>query len=119
MASGKCLALPETGDICLAAVLPGLRYCTAHAKGGGVDRARTIRLAMLRPDRYLAAALAEWPDEDLAYATRADPATVWRLRLCGYPRADRWARDTRKLAALVGADVSLLRTMFRVLGVRP
>src|SRR5262249_21608965 len=39
-------------------------------------RARTIRRAMLRPDRYLATALAEWPDADLARATRADPVTM-------------------------------------------
>jgi hypothetical protein len=82
-------------------------------------RAYTLRQAMLRPDRYLAAALAEWPDEDLAYATRADPAQVWRLRLCGYPRADRWHHETAQLAVLVRADVGLLRTMLRALGVRP
>jgi hypothetical protein len=35
-------------------------------------RAHTFRRAILRPDRYLAAALAEWPDGDLAYATRGD-----------------------------------------------
>src|SRR3954452_15749283 len=46
---------------------------------------------------YLAAALAEWPDEDLAYAMRADPTRVWQLRLCGYPRADRWDRETQLL----------------------
>ena len=40
-------------------------------------------------------------------------------RLCGYPRADRWDRETQLLAALVDADVGLLRTMLRVLGVRP
>jgi hypothetical protein len=44
---------------------------------------------------------------------------VWRLRLCGHPRADRWARDAVQLAALVDADVRLLRTMLRALGVRP
>lgn len=86
-------------------------------------RAHTLRRAMLRPDRYLAAALAEWPDEDLAYATRADLATVWKLRLCGYPRADRWPAETAQLAAqlaaLVGADVGLLRTLLRALGVGP
>src|SRR4051812_39462513 len=59
---------------------------------------------MARPDRYLAAALGEWPDEDLAYAMRADPVKVWRLRLCGYPRSDRWAHDTQQLAILVDAD---------------
>jgi hypothetical protein len=82
-------------------------------------RAHTIRRAMLRPDRYLAAALAEWPDEDLAYATRADPTRVWQLRLCGYPRADHWHRETQLLAALVDADVGLLRVVLRSLGVRP
>jgi hypothetical protein len=82
-------------------------------------RAHTIRRAMLRPDRYLAAALAEWPDEDLAYATRADPTRVWQLRLCSYPRADRWHCETQLLAALVDADVGLLRTMLRLLGVQP
>jgi hypothetical protein len=30
-------------------------------------RARLLRRAMLRPEAYLAAALAEWPDVDLAY----------------------------------------------------
>lgn len=82
-------------------------------------RARTICQAMLRPDRYLSAALAEWPDEDLAYATRADPAAVWQLRLCGYPPADRWHAETAQLARLVGADVGLLRTLLRALGVPP
>jgi hypothetical protein len=82
-------------------------------------RAHTLRRAMLRPESYLAAALAEWPDEDLAYAMRADPALVWRLRLCSYPRADRWHQDTKQLADLVDADIGLLRVTLRVLGVRP
>ena len=82
-------------------------------------RAQAIRRAMRQPDSYLAAALAEWPDEDLAYATRADPTRVWQLRLCGYPRSDRWHRETMQLAALVDADVGLLRTLLRALGVRP
>jgi hypothetical protein len=82
-------------------------------------RAHTLRRAMLRPDRYLAAALAEWPDEDLAYAMRADPGKVWHLRLGSYPRADRWHANTQQLADLVDADVGLLRIMLRTLGVRP
>jgi hypothetical protein len=82
-------------------------------------RARTIRQTMLCPDRYLAAALAEWPDEDLAYPMCADLAAVWQLRLCGYPRGDRWHAETAQLAGLVGADVGLLRTLLRALGVRP
>jgi hypothetical protein len=81
--------------------------------------AHTIRRAMLRPDRYLAAALAEWPDEDLANAMRADVTTVWQLRLCGYPRADRWHAETAQPAALVEPDVGLLRTVLGALGVRP
>ncbi|SRR5713101_5546689 len=43
-------------------------------------RAHTIRRAMLHPDRYLAAVLAEIPDEDLAYAIGALPGRVWQLR---------------------------------------
>jgi hypothetical protein len=50
---------------------------------------------------------------------RADPAEIWRLRLCGYPRSDRWHAETAQLAALVGADVGVLRTLLRALGVRP
>jgi hypothetical protein len=47
-----------------------------------VPRAQLIRRAMLHPERYLAAALAEWPDEDLAASCGAAPARVWLLRLC-------------------------------------
>jgi hypothetical protein len=82
-------------------------------------RARTIRQAMLCPDRYRAAAVAEWSDEDLAYATRAELTVVRQLRLCGYPQADRWHAEMAQLARLVGADVGLLRTLLRALGVRP
>jgi hypothetical protein len=51
-------------------------------------RATLLRHAMLRPERYLAAALAELADEDLAAAIGADPRKVWQLRLCAYPRPD-------------------------------
>ncbi len=68
---------------------------------------------MLRPDHYLALAPAEWPDVDLPDAMRADPASLWRLRLYGYPRSDRWPADTAPLAGLVEADVGLLRTTLR------
>ena len=107
MVSSKCLALLDTGAVCAAATVPGLRYCEAHARIFGADRTRlghALRRAMLRPDRYLAAALAEWPDEDLAAETGADPGKVWQLRLCGWPRNSAWAADVRQLAALVDAD---------------
>lgn len=80
-------------------------------------RAHTIRRAMLQPDRYLAAALAEWPDEDLAYATGALPGQVWQLRLCGYPRSDRWAEDLQAMADLVDAVPGELERVLRQLGV--
>jgi hypothetical protein len=71
-------------------------------------RARVIRLAIGRPAGFLAAALAEIPDADLAAAIGANPRTVWRLRLRGWPRADCWAADVRQLAALVDGDARLL-----------
>jgi hypothetical protein len=82
-------------------------------------RAYLLRQAMQRPEKYLAAALAEWPDEDLAYAMRADPGKVWQLRLCNYPQAEHWHADTQQFADLVDADVGLLLIMLRTLGVRP
>jgi hypothetical protein len=63
--SGKCLALLPTGGVCLADTIAGLNYCRDHVSVRGMDRARVaqaVRQAMLRPDRYLAATLAEWPD---------------------------------------------------------
>jgi hypothetical protein len=71
-------------------------------------RAHFLRRAMLRPERYLAAALAEWPDADLAAEIAADPVKVWRLRLCGWPREACWAEDVRQLAALVDGHARLL-----------
>lgn len=82
-------------------------------------RAHTIRRAMLHPDRYLAAVLAEWPDEDLAHATGALPDQVWQLRLCGYPRADRWSDDLQAMADLVDAVPIELEALLRQVGVRP
>ena len=82
-------------------------------------RAHSLRRAMLQPDRYLAAALAEWPDDHLADAMQADPGKIRRLRLSGPPRPSHWHRDTRRLAALVDADPGLLRIVLRLLGVQP
>jgi hypothetical protein len=80
-------------------------------------RARVIRRAMLHPDRFLAAALAEIPDEQLAIAIGALPAVVWRLRLCSWPRMDRWAADVEKLAALVDVRPRELEVLLRQVGI--
>jgi hypothetical protein len=82
-------------------------------------RARVIREAIGRPAHFLAAALAELPDEDLAAAIGASSARVWRLRLAGYPRTDQWERDIRILADLVGGDDRLLEALLVDVGVRP
>jgi hypothetical protein len=81
--------------------------------------ASTIRLAMQHPDRYLAAALAGWPDEDLAADTGAEPRKVWQLRLCGWPRNSAWAADVRQLAALVDARPRDLGRFLVAVGVQP
>jgi hypothetical protein len=80
-------------------------------------RAHTLRRAMRHPKVFLAAALAELPDDDLAAAIGASPARVWRLRLAGYPRADQWERDIRRLADLVGGDDRLLEKLLASVGV--
>jgi hypothetical protein len=82
-------------------------------------RARLLRHAMLRPEAFLAAALAEIPDEDLAAAIGADHAKVWRLRICGYPKAAQWTVDVQRMAALVGGDATLLERLLAEVGVRP
>ena len=82
-------------------------------------RAHRLRRARLRPDRHLAAALAEWPDDHLAYAMRADPSKVWRLRFSSDQQCRRGSQDTRQLAALVDADSGLLRIVLCLLGVQP
>ena len=84
-----------------------------------VFRAHTLRRAMLQPDRYLAAVLAEWPDEYPASAMQADPAKILRLWLSSPPRASHWHRDTRRLATLADADLDLLRYVLRLPGVQP
>jgi hypothetical protein len=120
--ASRCLALLPSGEVCLADAVPGLRYCREHVSVRGMDRARlgqAIRQAMRAPDRYLAAVLAEWPDEDLAAELGADRHLIWQLRLCGYPRAERWAADVVDLALLVDADPRRLEALLRRLGVRP
>jgi hypothetical protein len=59
-------------------------------------RACVIRRAIRRPEYFLAAEIS------------ADPAKVYQLRLCGWPRQDAWAADVRQLAAVVGGDATRL-----------
>lgn len=122
MKASRCLALLPSGEVCLADAVPGLRYCREHVSVRGMDRARlgqAIRQAMRAPDRYLAAVLAEWPDEDLSVEIGADRHLIWQLRLCGYPRAERWAADLVDLALLVDADPKRLEALLQRLGVQP
>jgi hypothetical protein len=78
-----------------------------------------IRQAMLEPTRYLAAALAEIPDEELGAVIGAHPRRVWRLRLCWYPRVQHWAEDITRMARLIDADAARLDALLRRLGVQP
>ena len=82
-------------------------------------RAELVRLAMVRPTRYLAAALAELPDEDLARELHADPEQVWRLRLAGHPRRGQLIADVYRLALLVDADPQALKALLQRVGVLP
>ena len=72
---------------------------------------------MLHRERYVAAALAELPDEEPAAACGAAPARGWLLRLCRHPRAERWAADVAVLAALVDARAWELQTLLRRIGI--
>ena len=63
--------------------------CYVHTPPGPQQQAAiaaTIRQAMTRLDRYLAA-LAEETDASLAALLGGSPACVWRLRLTDWPRA--------------------------------
>jgi hypothetical protein len=72
-----------------------------------------IRRCMTQPERFLAAALAELPDEVLASRIGAPTSQVYRLRLMGWPRADRWDHDVYQMATAIGADPALLDGLLR------
>ena len=69
-----------------------------------VDRQEAIRRAAEQPLLYLAAALAETDDRELAEALGADVGRVELLRLCRFPRAECWDADVRQMAELVGSE---------------
>ena len=86
--------------------------CADHAPLDLLLR-HAIRRAMRRPDRYLAAALAELTDEWVAAELGCPPGRVWRLRLCGWPRTDRWAEDVAAMATTLDADRGRLDALLR------
>jgi len=82
-------------------------------------RAQAIRRAMRQPDRYLAAALAEWTDEALTAELGTDPRHMWQLRLASYPCGERGALTIQAYAALLDTDVERLAALLLRLGVHP
>src|SRR3954470_17480982 len=118
-----CCAIWPTGERCdgLAVVDdPALAVyvCYRHTPEGPWQQEAirsTIRKAIARPDRYLAAVLAEWLDEDLARELGCSRTVVWRLRLMGWPRADRWDADVALMAEVLMADRAQLASLLRSL----
>ncbi len=119
--AARCIAQRADGRPCggLGVVIDEQRggwVCYAHAPAGPLQRRAlrtTIRRAMMRPDRYLAAALAEETDESLAALLGCPIGWVWRLRLASWPRTDRWYEDIQAMAAAIGGDPELLAALFR------
>jgi hypothetical protein len=121
---GRCSAIWPTGERCdgLAVVddpaLAGY-VCYKHAPEGPRQQEAiraTIRHAMTRPGRYLAAVLAEETGANLAAAIDCSRASVWRLRLMGGPREAQQDADVRLMGDALGADVAQLATLLGVLG---
>jgi hypothetical protein len=82
-------------------------------------RGRLLRRAMLDRDRYLAAALAEIRDEDLAAELGTDLLAVRRLRVASPPRPDHWRQDVQQLALAIGTHQSALAARLQRVSVRP
>jgi hypothetical protein len=118
----RCFARFPDGGRCHAPVTRGRRYCADHAADRKVDRtllAGGLRRAIAAPDCYLAAALAELLDDDVAAALGIDPHQVWRLRLSAPPCSGHWQRDLQQLAELVDADVDRLEALLCEHGLIP
>jgi hypothetical protein len=82
-------------------------------------RARALRRAMRQPNRYLAAALAEWTDEALAAELGTAPDRMWQLRLASYPRADPRDLTIQAYAALLETTMEQLTALLQRRGVIP
>jgi hypothetical protein len=119
----RCCAHWPTGERCdgVAVVDDPARagyVCYQHAPPGPRQREAiraTVRNAMARPDRYLAAVLAEDTDDALAAQLGCAASVVWRLRLMGWPRTDRWDGDVALMAEALGADRTQLDGLLRPL----
>ena len=99
---------------------PLVAVAAAQNLMGHEDRtvlAQALRRAMRHPDRYLAALLAELPDEDIAAAVGADPQLIWRLRLAVWPRRHRWELDIAALATAIDASPAQLESFLVERGV--
>ena len=113
----RCIVNRADGRACTAQgavfdpLLGGL-VCYAHAPAAVMLR-HALRRAIGRPETYLAAALAELTDEWLAAELGCPEERVWRLRMCGYPRADRWAQDVASMATVLNADAARLDALLR------
>jgi hypothetical protein len=122
--SDLCCATWPTGEPCdgWAVVDDPARagyVCYQHAPPGPRQQEAiraTIRKAITRPDRYLAAALAEQTDDELAAELGCSKTQVWRLRLLGWPRVERWDADVQLMAESLGAEVSRLAALLRRIG---
>jgi hypothetical protein len=118
-----CCAIWPTGERCdgWAVVDDPARagyICYRHAPPGPRKQEAiraTIRKATGRPDRYLAAVLAEDTDDRLAAQLGWAASVVWRLRLMGWPRVDRWAADVALMAEALAADSAQLDSLLRPL----
>ena len=117
----RCCATWPNGRRCESAgvvydAVRGGSVCLTHAPPGRLQRQAqriAIRRAMLQPDRFLAATLAELTDEAVAISVGCLPGEVWALRLAGWPRADKWQQDVLNMARAIGADPELLARLLR------
>ncbi len=95
---------PAAGSDWSALASAGARATAPPATRAWTVIERTVCEATGQPDQYLAAALVAWSDAALARAVGCAPGAVWRLRLCGWPRATQWDEDVEALAAGLAAD---------------
>src|SRR3954453_17178400 len=122
--AGRCCAVWYDGQACnrdgvVVDEDRGGLVCHVHAPPGPQQQealSATIRKAMARPDRYLAAALAEETDASLAAQIGCPTSVVYRRRLCGWPRADRWDADVALMADTLDADRTHPQTLLRAVG---
>jgi hypothetical protein len=96
------------GWVCYVHALPGPQEAEAIRA--------TIRQAITHPDRFLATVLAEETDTSLAAQLSCPTRVIYRLRLCGWPRADRWEHDIALIADTMGADRGRLAALLRAVG---